>query len=154
MNKNAFPEPNDVHWNGNHALINAMYNHSMVACSAMMLLMDDTGTTAVQKAEMEGLLTKMLMFSFSFCNVVMQPILNKLNILSNMFQQRSMDLLMAQSILINTIETFEEWRENFDAFWVKMIAIVQEKNSKLPDDDKIHLPADDEAYTGRRGPRS
>jgi hypothetical protein len=65
-NKNAFPEPNNVHWNGNHALVNAMYNHSMVACSVMMLLKDDSGTTAVQKAEMEGLLTKMLMFSFSF----------------------------------------------------------------------------------------
>ena len=36
-----------------------MYDHVMVAYLSLMLLMNDGGTSAIQKAEMDGLLTKM-----------------------------------------------------------------------------------------------
>jgi len=150
----SLPEPCDTRWNGNHRLVDAMYDNFMLVYTALVTLIEDEGTSATQAAEMEGALSKVSTFTFFFCNVTMQPLFNKLDVLSKQFQRPRLDLEAAQSLAITTIDTLEEWRDEFDEIWKRTKKIVEEKNALLPDDDKVHIPSEDEKFVGRRGTRS
>lgn len=153
--KSAFPEPSATRcWSGNQKLVNAMYDNVTVVHKCLTELMDDEGTSHTQATEMNGVLTRILNFSFFFCTTVMQRVFKRLDILSRHLQTASLDLEVAHSSALNKIKTFEEWKDQFEDYWEKTKVIVEEKNRTLLADDQIKIPTDNEIHSGRRGQRS
>jgi hypothetical protein len=153
--KSPFPEPSATRcWSGNQKLVDAMYDNVLVAYHGLNEIIDDNGTKPIKAAEMEGVLTKMLKFSFFFCTVSMQPVLKRMDLLSKHLQKQKIDLEEAQRRVLHEIEMVKESKGEFDKYWDLTKRIVEEANDELPPDDAIHIPSEDELHTGRRGRRS
>lgn len=152
--KKSVPVPNETRWYGYQALVFAMVQYIATVYGVINVLIADDGTTAVQAAEMEGLVGMMLQFNFLFCAVVVQPLLKDLDMLSKSLQSPRSDLQQAQDMAKATITELEDSKLKFEEYWKKAKKYVASINMQLPDDDSVSIPTDNEIYSGRRGNRS
>lgn len=68
--------------------------------------------------------------------------------LSKAFQKRTLDLQVAQSMVLNDIATLEEWKNGFD----ESVRYTNALNDVLPEgEEKVTIIAGDAVYTGRQG---